>query len=523
MAKSFTTNLQAEHEKNVTTLTGCLKIVRKDATEYTYTSHDRDIIVNMGEAWDGTYLATYAFTPSSFTFTSDLAVDNFDITNVIDNIIVTEIDIINDLFNSAEVWYFTCNHSTSTGEITATDGINKVFHGYISTIEYTDKKYLAEVRSLSTKFTKEIGNVYSKTCRTTLGTAKCGIVLDPSVWTFNTAYEVGDFVKASTYDGRRYECTTAGTSNSADTEPTWDTIIDNTTNEEGDGTCVWTTRDSYTKEFTVQEYGVYGRYFRFTIDDQTNHGYYGQLNEFEVRDADNVNHALNNLHADSGDRDGYTAEKAVDGSTATTSYWRTKDTGMPEWITIDAGQNIIVKDYRIRTTTQSLSNPRDWTVEVSQNDVDYDIFYTINDQSLSSSTWYTYTPQTNPNLLPNGISTGNTFSVTTPDLINYADDFFKHGILIWLTGNNAGIKQEVKRSIQSTGTIEFYLPTNFEIMLGDTFEVKVGCNRMYLGSDGTAATGDCKTKYNNLINFRGEPFIPSEDVLIGGSGIIDKE
>jgi len=52
-------------------------------------------------------------------------------------------------------------------------------------------------------------------------------------WESDTAYELGDYVYSSA--GDRYECTTTGTSGGA--EPTWDTVIGNTTN---DGTVVWT-------------------------------------------------------------------------------------------------------------------------------------------------------------------------------------------------------------------------------------------------------------------------------------------
>ena len=43
----------------------------------------------------------------------------------------------------------------------------------------------------------------------------------PSNWLASTAYALGALVKPTTYNGHKYECTTAGTSGT--TEPTWPT------------------------------------------------------------------------------------------------------------------------------------------------------------------------------------------------------------------------------------------------------------------------------------------------------------
>ena len=67
------------------------------------------------------------------------------------------------------------------------------------------------------------------------------------------------------------------------------------------------------------------------------------------------------------------------------------------------------------------------------------------------------------------------------------------------------------------------MPTNKDIKYSDTFTLSVGCNRLFTGSDGTIATGDCITKFDNGINFRGEPHIPSDDILVGGNGPIDRD
>lgn len=65
------------------------------------------------------------------------------------------------------------------------------------------------------------------------------IVLTPTdtlpTWDPSTAYAIGDVVQPTTPNGRRYRCTTAGTSDAS--EPTWPTV--GIGSQVVDGTCVW--------------------------------------------------------------------------------------------------------------------------------------------------------------------------------------------------------------------------------------------------------------------------------------------
>lgn len=74
-----------------------------------------------------------------------------------------------------------------------------------------------------------------------------------------------------------------------------------------------------------------------------------------------------------------------------------------------------------------------------------------------------------------------------------------NGVLTWTTGNNAGLKHEVKN--QLVGEIELFLPTFASIQPGDTFSVTAGCDKTF---------NTCKTKFNNAINFGGFPHIQVE-------------
>jgi uncharacterized phage protein (TIGR02218 family) len=87
----------------------------------------------------------------------------------------------------------------------------------------------------------------------------------------------------------------------------------------------------------------------------------------------------------------------------------------------------------------------------------------------------------------------------------FAEGWFEHGALTWLTGANAGEVGAVKSDrLDGAGgrRLELWQGTGLAPAVGDRFRVVAGCDKR-------AET--CRTKFNNLINFRGFPHIPGED------------
>lgn len=85
------------------------------------------------------------------------------------------------------------------------------------------------------------------------------------------------------------------------------------------------------------------------------------------------------------------------------------------------------------------------------------------------------------------------------------DGWSTGGVLIWATGNNAGIRCEVKLDEQVSGasheiTLQERLP--FDIQVGDTATIQPGC-------DGLTAT--CDDKFDQFTNFGGFPDLPGDD------------
>lgn len=91
----------------------------------------------------------------------------------------------------------------------------------------------------------------------------------------------------------------------------------------------------------------------------------------------------------------------------------------------------------------------------------------------------------------------------TASAATQAADFFGEGFVTWLTGNNAGIECKVREF--SGGVFVFTLPVIYDIQVGDTFTAVAGCRGRL--------EEDCRIKFNNVLNFQGEPHRPTVDRL----------
>jgi uncharacterized phage protein (TIGR02218 family) len=95
---------------------------------------------------------------------------------------------------------------------------------------------------------------------------------------------------------------------------------------------------------------------------------------------------------------------------------------------------------------------------------------------------------------------------TADGLQSSAEAWFTGGRLVWTSGANAGLAGHVKSHLLAgpEAMVELWLSPPMPIMPGDAFEVTAGCDK-------TAAT--CAAKFGNLLNFRGFPHMPGDDVV----------
>jgi len=90
-------------------------------------------------------------------------------------------------------------------------------------------------------------------------------------------------------------------------------------------------------------------------------------------------------------------------------------------------------------------------------------------------------------------------------------NFYAGGLVTWqASATNSTYAAEVKS--YSSGTVTLVEDMPYTILASDVFEIYPGCDKRFIET--------CKNKFSNVVNFRGEPYIPgAHDVLkFGGQG-----
>ncbi len=93
-------------------------------------------------------------------------------------------------------------------------------------------------------------------------------------------------------------------------------------------------------------------------------------------------------------------------------------------------------------------------------------------------------------------------SVTEPRAV---DGWFRLGVVEWTSGDNDGRLMEVRSWTQATSEVVLFLGMPGDIQVGDTLTIYPGCDKKFT---------TCRDKFDNLENFRGEPYVPGTDALL---------
>lgn len=87
-------------------------------------------------------------------------------------------------------------------------------------------------------------------------------------------------------------------------------------------------------------------------------------------------------------------------------------------------------------------------------------------------------------------------------------NYFQYGLLTWKQGKNTHLSMEIKYftpAENQMNSFQLVQPMPYPIEVGDIFCVVPGCDQSLF---------TCKNKFNNVVNFRGEPFIPGLDQML---------
>lgn len=158
--------LQTHYAGTTTTLCTLVTVTRLDGIVLGYTDHDADVRYN-----GITYLAG-TYNPSSIVSTADMAVDNLEITAILNDAIISQADLLAGLWNYATVQLEQINYKDLTA---GTRILRKGRLGAV-TLGSTVK---AEFRGLTQALQQTVGELSSTRCRADLGDPRCGIDLTP--------------------------------------------------------------------------------------------------------------------------------------------------------------------------------------------------------------------------------------------------------------------------------------------------------------------------------------------------------
>ncbi len=76
-----------------------------------------------------------------------------------------------------------------------------------------------------------------------------------------------------------------------------------------------------------------------------------------------------------------------------------------------------------------------------------------------------------------------------------SDEYYKHGVVKFF-GSTAfeGVVKEYKNKV-----VTLFTSPPYQISAGDKYSILAGCDKTF---------PTCRSKFNNTVNFRGEPYIP---------------
>lgn len=147
--------------------------------------------------------------------------------------------------------------------------------------------------------------------------------------------------------------------------------------------------------------------------------------------------------------------------------------------------------YKCTTAGTSSSSPVSYTRTLGATQVDGSASF------LAQEAW-------NRDATVSGVTNSQYFQINVTDS-RAVDDWFNHGVILFETGNNSGLRMEVQDWVASGGHIETFMEFPFDVQVGDRLTIYPGCDKRFQ---------TCKAKFNNVINMRAEPYLPGIDAVL---------
>jgi uncharacterized phage protein (TIGR02218 family) len=153
-----------------------------------------------------TYLSAVGYQQTAIAANSTLAVDNLEVTGILDSDTLVADDLRAGLFDFAEIFLFTVNWADLS------QGLMRLRRGTLGEISTTQAgTFTGELRGMTQRLVAKVGDIYTPECRADLGDTKCKVNLVPLTKT-ESVVELGDgtLFHASNAAGAVDEWYTAG-------------------------------------------------------------------------------------------------------------------------------------------------------------------------------------------------------------------------------------------------------------------------------------------------------------------------
>lgn len=528
--KTISGAFQSHLDQTVTTLATLWKIVRRDGTEKFFTDHDRDLVFG-----GNTYHAAAGYMRTAIAQTAGLAVDNMDVQGVFDETQVSEEELKAGLYDFADVYVSVVNWADLS------QGAIMVRRGKFGEVMTTEQGYYTtELRGMAQLLGQQVVQVYAPECRVDLGSSQCKMPILPPILERDQAVVVGDFYRVPTD-------TSAGV--------TWNHVVRNAGFELD---TVGTAKTQITG-WTVLS-GLWNIYSSNQGLDAHSGARFlsggGSASGTMEQRVDLLNIGLDPDEIDAGDVE-------MDFSIQRANQTTTLDTGRVLVQFVD--ENGAVIGTALDTGLEAITPQDTWTErsvtnealpsgtrfirvalsyvnvgggnadtsfdsitmtvrETARNKEHQEIFanriYQVVESGTTDSTQPAYDTTVGEDTT-DGTATLRAVEAWTrhayvTEVIDHrtcriqvdepraVDGWFELGGAVFETSRNRGKALEMKDWTQSTGELAFYLAPAFPLQVGARLHLYAGCDKRL---------DTCADKFDNAINFRGEPYIPGSDVL----------
>jgi len=177
-----------------TTLATCWLITLADATVQGYTDHDTDLTVAAQ-----LYTAAIGYLPSAVQSNVEMSPDNMDIQGIIDDAGIKESDLIAGRYDYAEILVFTVDYTD-----VASGAVQTLIKGKLGRVSISQGQFTAELNSLASQLSQNIGRTFSTLCDADLGDTRCGYTNTATGFTVTTVTDNRQFTATGRTEAADY-------------------------------------------------------------------------------------------------------------------------------------------------------------------------------------------------------------------------------------------------------------------------------------------------------------------------------